>query len=343
MDFTKISFPGVGIDAFNLKSVAFELGRFEVRWSAIIVAIGVLVALIYLLRHAKRAEGIKKRRTLVIALVAAVLSIVFARGAYVLGTLESIGYDSFGELVAIGDGLSFGGALVGTMLGILIMSDVFKIRGIRVIELFLPAIIIVQIFAAIGSFMDITAYGSVIGETTNFTFLGCASEFASGEGSLFALLSVSVDEGGLVYCYHPFFLYDFLWSVIGLVLVKVAAAFRRFDGQSALVYFAWFGLGATLRAGFTLAANESACAQWMSFIIAIVAIVFFVVRLIRCYGKNIAVYGVVAEKRNFLRYMTAEEHDAKLEKDMAIVNEILETKVDEQLEIVTAESKKTQV
>ena len=43
-----ISFPGLGIDNFNLKSVAFTLfGKFDVRWYGLIITTGILLAIAY--------------------------------------------------------------------------------------------------------------------------------------------------------------------------------------------------------------------------------------------------------------------------------------------------------
>ena len=44
---------------------------------------------------------------------------------------------------------------------------------------------------------------------------------------------------------HPTFLYESLWNLIGLIFLIVFRnkGKRRYDGQCALLYFFWYGLG----------------------------------------------------------------------------------------------------
>ena len=43
--------------------------------------------------------------------------------------------------------------------------------------------------------------------------------------------------------YHPTFLYESVWNLIGFVLLASLANKRKYDGQIALGYAAWYGLG----------------------------------------------------------------------------------------------------
>ena len=43
--------------------------------------------------------------------------------------------------------------------------------------------------------------------------------------------------------YHPTFLYESVWNLIGFVLLSTLASRRKYDGQIALGYAAWYGLG----------------------------------------------------------------------------------------------------
>ena len=46
-----------------------------------------------------------------------------------------------------------------------------------------------------------------------------------------------------MHCYHPTFLYDSLWNGAGFVLLHFLSKKRQYDGQIALGYVAWYGLG----------------------------------------------------------------------------------------------------
>jgi phosphatidylglycerol:prolipoprotein diacylglycerol transferase len=43
--------------------------------------------------------------------------------------------------------------------------------------------------------------------------------------------------------YHPTFLYESLWNLVGFILIHFLSKKRKYDGQVALMYVAWYGLG----------------------------------------------------------------------------------------------------
>ena len=54
---------------------------------------------------------------------------------------------------------------------------------------------------------------------------------------------------GLWYYYHPTFLYESLWNFIGFIALHFLSKKRQYDGQIALGYAAWYGLGRTMIEG----------------------------------------------------------------------------------------------
>ena len=52
--------------------------------------------------------------------------------------------------------------------------------------------------------------------------------------------------------YHPTFLYESVWNLVGLVLLHFLSKKRRYDGQVALGYAAWYGLGRTFIEGLRM-------------------------------------------------------------------------------------------
>ena len=48
---------------------------------------------------------------------------------------------------------------------------------------------------------------------------------------------------GAVEYYHPTFLYESLWNFVGFLLLHFLSKKRKYDGQVALGYVAWYGLG----------------------------------------------------------------------------------------------------
>ena len=48
--------------------------------------------------------------------------------------------------------------------------------------------------------------------------------------------------GEVVY-YHPTFLYESVWNILGFVVANLIYKHKRFHGQIALFYFTWYGFG----------------------------------------------------------------------------------------------------
>ena len=86
---TIISFPGLGIDGFNVDNVAFNIGGdFPVYWYGIIITCGIFLAVLYSWFRGKY-ESVSADDLLDIALWTVVLGVIGARLYYVLTKLEN--------------------------------------------------------------------------------------------------------------------------------------------------------------------------------------------------------------------------------------------------------------
>ena len=52
--------------------------------------------------------------------------------------------------------------------------------------------------------------------------------------------------------FHPTFLYESLWNGIGLIALHFLSKKRQYDGQIALLYLFWYGLGRTFIEGLRM-------------------------------------------------------------------------------------------
>ena len=69
-----------------------------------------------------------------------------------------------------------------------------------------------------------------------------------------SLLKAKAIEGGYegFIQVHPTFLYESVWNAVGFVLLHFLSKKRKFDGQIALGYVAWYGLGRALIEGLRM-------------------------------------------------------------------------------------------
>ena len=83
-------------------------------------------------------------------------------------------------------------------------------------------VIIGQLVGRWGNFMNREAHGAV---TDAFLKMGLQ------------------DASGVVTYYHPTFLYESVWNLIGFIGLHIYSKRRKFDGEMFLLYMAWYGLG----------------------------------------------------------------------------------------------------
>ena len=57
---------------------------------------------------------------------------------------------------------------------------------------------------------------------------------------------------GVVTYYHPTFLYESVWNFTGFLVLHFLSKKRKYDGQVALYYAAWYGLGRSMIEGLRM-------------------------------------------------------------------------------------------
>lgn len=247
-EIVNISFPGLGIDEFSIRKIAFTLfGKLDVRWYGILITTGILLAVLYTVWRGKRNEKILSDGVIDVALVTVVLGVIGARLYYVL-TDSGNTYDSFLDVIAIWQGgLGIYGGIIGGCLGIVLACRVKKLSWRKLLDMAAPGVMLAQAIGRFGNFCNGEAYGSLIGETTAFTFFGKEHILSVGEGSLFHTLRMGLSPNMYssvqTYYFHPTFLYESLWNLLGFALVNLFYKHKRMDGQVFLFYVSWYGFG----------------------------------------------------------------------------------------------------
>ena len=225
-----ISFPGIGIDAFSVNKIAFTLPIGEgiaVRWYGLIITFGIILAIFYASYRAKQ-EGIIFDDLLDMAIFTVIFSILGARLYYVLFTLDK--YDSFLDFFAIWEGgLAIYGAIIAGALTLFLVSKHKKINVYKTLDMAAPAVMIGQILGRWGNFFNGEAHGTALVE---------------GDFLYSFRMGLSFGEGTpITRFYHPTFLYESLWNLVGFIIINALYKKKKFDGQIALYYFAWYGFG----------------------------------------------------------------------------------------------------
>ena len=242
-----ISFPGLGINGWNINSVAFTIGDgFPVMWYGIMIALGMLMAIVYASWRCKQA-GIKIDDLLDIAIYTIFFGVVLgARGYYVLFSDHEFGFLEYFDLRTGGLAI-YGGIIVGA-LTIVIVCLIKKISWRKLYDCAAPAVMIAQAMGRWGNFFNGEAYGGI----TNLPWRMSSAKFIT-ELQRNTTLSLTDDQLEGLYSgalgVHPTFLYESLWNVLGFVIINLLYKKKKFDGEIALWYFGWYGFGRMLIEG----------------------------------------------------------------------------------------------
>ncbi len=231
-----ISFPGIGIEPFVVNKIAFSFGNLEVRWYGILLTLGIMLGVCYAIFRSKH-EGISTDDVLDFAIWTVLLAIIGARLYYVLTTLKNASggwnYHSFVDVIAIWEGgIAMYGSIIGGALALIIVSKVKKYDKSKILKLFdmvAPGVMLGQIIGRWGNFVNGEAHGIEVSENF-FLRMGL---MGAADGASYKYFTY----------FHPTFLYESAWNLIGFILINAFYKKKKFDGQITLAYLAWYGFG----------------------------------------------------------------------------------------------------
>ncbi len=224
--YQEISFPDLGI-SMN-PSIGFELGRFSIRWYAVIIAFGLILAMFYGCKRCKRF-GLMEDDIWDGVLWITPFAVICARLYYcVFKWKEFYAENPISMLYIWEGGLAIYGGVIGAAIGVLIFCRIKKIKPAALLDLVALGFLIGQSIGRWGNFINREAFG---GPTDFFLRMGLTDHF-----------------GNTIYV-HPTFLYESLWNAVGFVLLHFMSKRRKYDGQTALQYVLWYGVGRALIEG----------------------------------------------------------------------------------------------
>lgn len=222
---SKIAFPGLGIGEFTIDRVAFTVFGHPVAWYGIIIATGMLLAILYIMYRVREYKGMTADDIIDFALFVVIAGVIGARLYYVITADRDY---SFTEIFAIWEGglAIYGGIIVGGITALLVCRYK-KIRFQCFFDMLAPAVMLGQLIGRWGNFCNGEAFGT---ETTSFLRMQLTHVYAGGTEHYIGMV-------------HPTFLYESLWNLAGFILLNVFYRKRKFDGQIVLGYLAWYGFG----------------------------------------------------------------------------------------------------
>lgn len=233
MDKITFSFPGLGIKGGEVSSMAFSIGEnFSVMWYGVVIALGMLMAIAYASYRCKQ-HGIKVDDLIDIAIFTIFFGVIGARLYYV--AFNPTNFKTIMDVLDIrSGGLAIYGGVIAGALTIVVVCLIKKMSWRKLFDSVGPGVMLAQAMGRWGNFFNGEAYGVQLteGDPLYFLRMGLISRNTINE----------FGTRDMVYV-HPTFLYESLWNILGFVLINLVYKKKKFDGQIALYYFAWYGFG----------------------------------------------------------------------------------------------------
>lgn len=216
----EISFPSLGLQMDPDRIVVNLFGK-NIYWYGLIIVIGFALAVVYANRRA-RQFGLKQDDILDILLVATPVAIVCARAYYCIFNWSLFADQPISVLYIWHGGLAIYGGIIGAAVVVALATKIKKISCLALLDITSLGFMIGQSIGRWGNFVNREAFGA---ETDSFLRMGLT------------------DATGHTIYVHPTFLYESAWNLLGFVLLHIFSKHRKYDGQVALLYVAWYGLG----------------------------------------------------------------------------------------------------
>jgi phosphatidylglycerol:prolipoprotein diacylglycerol transferase len=221
-----ISFPGLNLWDLPVPINVFQIGSFRVTWYGVLIAAGLLLAMLYGMKRAKDFNITVDDLTDVL-IFSLIFAIIGARLYYVVfDPHRATNYTSFLSVVSIWNGgLGIYGGIIFAFITAFIVCKIKKISSGAMFDIAALGFLIGQAIGRWGNFFNQEAYGA----PTKLPWGMKIYDYITAN----AFVTV-----------HPCFLYESLWCVLGFILLhNYSKKYRKFNGEIFLMYVMWYGFG----------------------------------------------------------------------------------------------------
>ncbi|MGT2908159.1 prolipoprotein diacylglyceryl transferase [Streptococcus dentiloxodontae] len=240
---------------YVINPIAFELGPFAVRWYAICIVSGMLLAVWLAMKEAPR-KGINPDQILDFILLAFPIAIVGARIYYVIFDWDYYAKNPSEIFVIWHGGLAIYGGLIAGAAVLYYFARRHVINVLDFLDIAAPGVMLAQSIGRWGNFINQEAYGKAV------THLNYLPAFIRNQMYINGSYRV------------PTFLYESLWNLFGFILIVILR--RRSgllkQGEVAAFYLIWYGCGRFVIEGMrtdSLMFAGLRVSQWLSFVLVV--------------------------------------------------------------------------
>lgn len=252
----------------TIDPVAIRLGPLSIHWYGLIIAAAIVLAYHLILREGKR-QGFQEEFLTDGIFWMILWGFVGARLYYVIFQWDYYQEHPEQILQVWNGGLAVYGGILAGAITLLVLARKNRWSLPLLLDVTAPGVLIAQAIGRWGNFMNQEAHGGVVSRT----FL----EELHLPNFLIDQMQIKGNY------YHPTFLYESLWNILGFVLLLVLRRQPRLlrQGEIAAGYFIWYGLGRFVIEGMrtdSLYLGSLRVSQWLSVVLVLGSLVFVVRR-----------------------------------------------------------------
>ncbi len=204
----KILFPNLGLE-FTVNKIAFSIFGIDIAWYAILITLGIIIAMIISYRNAKKI-GLDTEKFMDMFFYMIVFGVIGARIYYVLFNFSLYKDDLLSVFNIREGGIAIYGAILFGVLTVFIYTKIRKQKFLDCTDCIVPGLALAQGIGRWGNFVNQEAYGY---ETNS-------------------LFGMSIVENGRTITVHPTFLYEsmlniFVFIVLMIFLISIGKIVER--------------------------------------------------------------------------------------------------------------------
>ncbi|WP_303975511.1 prolipoprotein diacylglyceryl transferase [Streptococcus merionis] len=237
--------------------IAIEFGPIQIRWYALCIVAGLLLAVYLAMREAPRKK-IDPDQVVDFILWAFPVAIVGARIYYVIFSWDQY-KDNLGEIIAVWNGgIAIYGGLIAGALVLYLFSKYHFIHPLDFLDIAAPGVMIAQSIGRWGNFFNQEAYGRAVDSLHYVPSFIRNQMFIDGSYR------------------QPTFLYESLWNLLGFVII-ISIRHRGWlkRGEPTAFYLIWYGTGRLVIEGMrtdSLMLGGLRVSQWVSLLIIVLGL-----------------------------------------------------------------------
>ncbi len=260
----KIVFPNIGIE-MTVNKIAFSIFGIDIAWYAIIITLGIILAIMISYRNARKIS-LNLELFGDVFFYTIIFGIIGARLYYVIFNFNLYEDDLLSILNLRQGGIAIYGAIIFGAISIVVYTKVKKQKFLDYFDCISPGLALAQSVGRWGNFVNQEAYGY----QTN---------------SLFAM---TIMENGKYVTVHPTFLYESVLNLgVYIVLTIFFNKYRKNSGEVTCLYLILYGLGRFFIEGMrmdSLYLGNFRISQIVSVVALFIGIIMFIYLRFYIYG-----------------------------------------------------------